>query len=363
MKRDSGAQLRVGVLGAGAIGCFVGGRLAADGADVILVGRPALADEICTHGLALTDLHGPDTRLPSSAVQVATDVSALTDRDVVLVAVKSPDTAAAGGSLAPHVRARDTLVVSLQNGVRNADVLREALPGATVLAAMVTFNVTRPAPGTFRRATSGPIALERHARAGALVAALEHAGIPTLARRDIRAVLWSKLLFNLNNAINALAGVPLRDELADRRYRRIFAACMREGIATTRAARIRLARIGRLVPALASRLLPWPDAIVLRLASSMLEVDPQARSSMWDDLERRRATEIDWLNGEVVRLGREHGVRTPVNERIIALVREAERNASGSPRLDAAALTARIYGAKNVSDVPSGSGSGAADES
>jgi len=148
--------------------------------------------------------------------------------------------------------------------------------------------------------------------------------------------------------VNALAGVPLREELGNRMYRRVVALSMREALACMRAARIRPRRMGRMVPSLAPHVLALPDALFTRVAGSMVRIDAEARSSMWEDLERRRPTEIDYLNGEIVRLGEQTGVPTPVNRAIVALVREAERARSGSPRIDAAALLARVTGAERT---------------
>jgi len=158
------------------------------------------------------------------------------------------------------------------------------------------------------------------------------------ARADLLGVQWSKMLVNLNNSVNALAGIPLREQISDRGYRRVMAACVREGLAAAHAAKIHLARVGLIVPQIMPAVLSLPNALFLRVAATMVKIDPQARSSMADDLERRRVTEIDHLNGEIVRLGERHAVPTPVNRKIIALVKEAEAKREGSPRLSAARL-------------------------
>ena len=228
-RRGAEAGVKVGVMGAGAIGGYLGGRLRAAGVPVVLVGRQALAEQTGTHGLRLTALDGYDRTLRPGELEVATTPAPLSDCDVVLVTVKSGATVAAARQLKPHLR-DDATVVSFQNGVRNPSLLAAEL-GPRVLAAMVPFNVVWRADGHLHQGTSGVLHLEAGPRALPLLDALNRAGLPTRDEIDMRAVLWGKLLLNLNNPINALAGVPLRDELSTRAYRRVLAACQREALA------------------------------------------------------------------------------------------------------------------------------------
>jgi 2-dehydropantoate 2-reductase len=257
----------------------------------------------------------------------------------VLVTVKSAATAEAGAALAT-ILGDDATVVSLQNGVRNAATLRAALPRHRVLAGMVPFNVVRPAPGLYVRASSGALAIERDPRAEPLVAACRAAGVPCEQRRDMLAVQWSKLVLNLNNAINALSGVPLAAELADRDFRRCLAAAQREALVALAAARQPLARVTILPPTWIARLIAAPDAVFRLLARRVVAIDPRARSSMWDDLEAGRATEIDYIQGEVVALADRHGLAAPVNRALVELVRAAERG--GKRDFTGAELRARV---------------------
>lgn len=324
-------RMKIGVMGAGAIGCYVGGRLIASGADVVLIGRASLASEIAEHGLYLTDFDRRDARLKD--VAVSTDPAALADRDVVLVTVKSGDTAEVAKTLAP-ILARDAIVVSFQNGVGNPSILREHLTENRVLAGMVPFNVLRRERAHFHQGTSGVTVLERGGEE--IARALERAGISARTRDDVRGVLWGKLLVNLNNSVNALAGVPIREMLADRDYRRVMAECAREGLAVLERAKIRPIMPLPLPPRAIPRVLLLPSPLFRLLRLAMPTVDPEARSSMWDDLTRGRTTEIDALNGEIVRLAERVGARAPINAGIVALVKKAE--GKGSPQLGAREL-------------------------
>jgi 2-dehydropantoate 2-reductase len=336
--------MRVGVLGAGSIGAYLGGRLAHGGVDVQLVARQTLADEVAAHGLRLTDLAGFDVTLPRDQIAVATDARALADCDVILVTVKGLDTAAAAAQLAPVARP-DAVVVSLQNGVRNRDVIAATLAAAgadrVVLAGMVPFNVLKRGPAHFHQGTTGRLVVARqNGREPAVVERLRAAGLPTLAHADMRRVQWGKLLVNLNNSINALSNLPLAEQLRQRDYRRVMAACVREGLAVVRAAGIAPWLDAPLPISWLPSLLELPDWIFARAARPLVSIDPNARSSMWEDLSRGRKTEIDLLNGEIVALGREVKIETPFNRKIMEWVKNAE--IGGIPSLSAAEMLEKL---------------------
>ena len=311
---------RIAVFGAGAIGCWVGGRLSAGGADVTLIGRPRVMSEL-ENGLKVSELQG-GTR--DAKPTLATDATAAATADLVLVTVKSAATADAAKELAPHL-AKHCVVVSLQNGVRNVTVLRDALPDHRVFAGMVPFNVVRRSPGVYLRASAGTLMFEAHDAIAPLSEACLKADLAFELRNDMPAVQWSKLVLNLNNAINALSGKPLAEELSDRDFRRCLAACQKEALALIKAAEQPLARVTPLPTAWIAKMLTVPNGLFQLLGKRIVAIDPNARSSMWDDFEAKRPTEIDYIQGEIVALANRLGRQAPVNARLVGLVREAER--------------------------------------
>lgn len=314
---------RIAVAGAGSIGCFVGGQLV-DAARVSLIGRARTQALLAEYGLRLTDLDGGECKRAPEALDFSTDVEAAASAQLVLVAVKSGDTEALARQLAQVLDA-EAVVLSLQNGVRNVDVLRQQLPAQTVLAGMVAFNVVHRGHGWLHRATSGSLIVEQHPALEPFLSCFSAAGLPLEQRRDMVRVQWAKMLFNLNNAVNALSDLPLRDELALRGYRRCLALLQDEALRALRAANIRPARFSLLPPRWMPSLLRAPDVVFRVLGRSLLAVGPLARSSTWEDLAAARHTEVDYLNGEVVRLAQEHGLQAPANARLIELVRAAEQ--------------------------------------
>jgi len=334
--------MNVGILGAGSIGAYIGGRLTAAGVTTVLVARQALADAVARDGLHLTSLDGFDQTLPPDRVHIVTNPLVLASCDFILVTVKGHDTIHVARQL-PSVIRHDAVVVSFQNGVGNVEVLHRALGDHAVLPGMVPFNVLRRGEAHLHQGTSGILALQslpdgRHAP---LVDALERAGLPTHAYEDMRGVQWGKLLVNLNNSINALSGLPLQQQLAQRPYRKVMAACVREGLRVLKRAGIKPRIDAPLPPSLVPALMELPDAIFRIAAKRIVAIDPNARSSMWEDLQRGRKTEVDLLNGEIVRLGAQLDVPTPINQRIVDLVKEAEHRGA-PPSLGADELQRRV---------------------
>ncbi|MGW4245077.1 2-dehydropantoate 2-reductase [Nocardia sp. NPDC004722] len=335
-------SFRVTVLGAGSIGCYVGGRLAAAGAEVTFVGRPRVVEELRTFGLHLTDLDGDSVRLAPDAFRTATEPSG--DTDLVLIAVKSAGTATAAAELAGLVKP-GTVVISLQNGIGNDAVIREILPTCVVLAGMVMFNVVHHGQGHFHRGTTGTVDIADDPVLNRFAPIFGKSGLGFKRHPDLLPVQWAKLLLNLNNPINALSGRPLREELGTRDYRRCLSLAQREALAAMAAARIRPARLTPLPPEAMARLLTMPDTVFRKVAGKVLAVDPVARSSMADDLAAGRKTEIPWLCGEIVSLGAMVGIPTPVNQKLIDLVTAAEngdrRTWSGPELLEQLSRAAR----------------------
>src|ERR1700742_2856234 len=303
------------VAGAGSIGCFVGGLTACAGRPVSLLARPRVIAEIERFGLTPTSFEGSSWHLASQQIGLSDDPQILADAGVVLVAVKSADTAEVADAIARYAPS-DAVVVSLQNGIANVPVLRGRLPGRAVLAAMVPFNVIAAGEGQYRRATSGDIVIERDRADTA--ARLSVPGLAMRATDDIAGVQWGKLLVNLNNAINALSGLPLREQLARRDWRRLFADQIAEGLTAVRAQGIDPVSPTPVPSSFTPHLLRLPDALFAMVLATAMKIDPQARSSMWEDLERRRRTEIDYLQGVIIEIAGRHGLQVPISRRIAA---------------------------------------------
>jgi 2-dehydropantoate 2-reductase len=320
----------IGIAGAGSIGCFVGGMLAAGGKRVTLLARPRVIAEIEANGLRLTSFDGADQKLAANKLALSENPNAFADAAVVLVTVKSADTAGMAEIVAKHAPA-DAVIVSLQNGVSNVALLREKLPGRRVLGGMVPYNVIALGEGRFHRATSGAIVIEQDDAGTA-----SSLSVPELKMRatdNITGVQWGKLLFNLNNALNALANLPLRRQLAQRSWRRLYADQVAEALAAIKAEGIKPVSTAPLPVSWMPPLLRLPDALFDVVLGRTMKIDPEARSSMWEDLQRGRRTEIDYLQGVITEIADRRGLAVPLSRRIVELIRKAEADGKGSPGL------------------------------
>src|SRR5215216_3346587 len=320
----------IGIAGAGSIGCFVGGMLAAGGRRIALLARPRVVAEIEAGGLRPTSFEGFDQTIPRDQFVLSENPHLFEDAGVVLVTVKRADTAAMADIIARHAPS-DAVIVSLQNGVGNTAVLRDRLPGRRVLGGMVPFNVMALGEGRFHRATSGDIVIEQDE--AHLAEKLSVPGLTMRPTKNIEGVQWGKLLLNLNNALNALADLPLRKQLAQRAWRNLFADQVAEGLAAIKAEGIRPVPPTPIPMSWMPPLLRLPDPIFEALLGRTMKIDPEARSSMWEDLQRGRRTEIDYLQGVITEIADRRGQAAPLSRRIVELVRKAEAEGKGSPGL------------------------------
>ena len=322
---------RVAVVGAGAVGCFFGGMLARAGVRVTLVGRPgsrsAGLEAISRDGLWFESVKFQER----VALVVSSDPSAVHEADIILFAVKTIDTETAARGIAPHLRP-GAVVLSLQNGVENEEHIRAALaPGAagiSVVPAVVYVAASMPAPGQLRHLARGDLVIGSGRQApppGWLeraAAMFEAVGVPCRVSQNIESDLWFKLVWNCaGNAISALGrasyGLCGREDPSSD----LMAEAANEVIAVARAAGIGLPEMD-------------PSGMGRKVAVSF----GAATSSTSQDVERGRRTEIDSLNGVIVRRGAALGVPTPVNRTLWALVKLLD--ASNAQRQQESAATA-----------------------
>jgi 2-dehydropantoate 2-reductase len=296
------APLQVAVLGAGAVGCFYGGMLARAGHRVTLIGRPQHVQVFEAQGLRMQTLAFDET----VKLHASTEASAVTGADLVLFAVKSPDTETAGAQMREHLKP-GALVLCLQNGVDNAERLRAVLTGVQVAAAVVYVATEMAGPGHLRHHGRGELVIEPSTASERVVQALAAAGVPTEISDNVRGALWAKLI--LNCAYNALSAVG-RIAYGELVQQPGVKDTMRDVVAECRA-----------VAAADGVTLPGDvDAAVRRIAETM----PSQYSSTAQDLMRGKPSEIDHLNGHVVRRGEALGVPTPANRVLWAVVKLVE---------------------------------------
>ena len=297
--------MKVAVMGAGAVGCYFGAMLARAGHAVTLIGRPQHVEAVNRKGLYL-DSKSFQEHVPMSA---STDAAAVAGSDVVLFCVKSSDTEAAGRQIAPHLGEK-TVLLTLQNGVDNAERLQAALP-QEVIPAVVYVATEMAGAGHVKHHGRGDLVIGASASSEAIAAQLIAAGVPVTVSDNANGELWVKLIVNCAyNAISAISRMPYGQMVEGDGVPAVMDDVVMECLAVAKAA-------GVIVPGDVRVSVPG-------IAGAMKE----QFSSTAQDLMRGKPTEIDHLNGYVVRKGAALGVPTPVNRVLHSLVKLLESKAA-----------------------------------
>jgi 2-dehydropantoate 2-reductase len=315
---------RIAVLGAGSVGCFIGGAWQAKDLPVTFIGRRTIAQDVAANGLEVSDYGGWKARFEPPDVDYRTGPEALGEADIIALCVKSGATAGAAREIAEHGR-DGTPVISFQNGISNVDVLDGLLGDRfPVVRGMVPYNVAYLGKGRFHKGVAGELFAESRPVTRDLSERVGEGPARLRLSDDMLGLAWGKLLINLNNAVNALSGRPLIQQLRERDYRRVVAASQSEGIDLLKRSGIKPAKIGAVGPGLLPTVIGSPDWLFNSVFLKAWKIDDRARSSMADDLASGRKTEIDYINGELVRLAEKLGMDAPVNSAVVRLVHEAE---------------------------------------
>jgi 2-dehydropantoate 2-reductase len=320
--------MKICIYGAGSIGCYIGGRLAAAGADVTFITRPRTYTELSHVGLRLTDYLAHDIRVVPQLLKLSLEPTAVKDADIIFVCVKSSATEQVALELLENLGNHSPYIVSFQNGLSNVPILKKVLQQLRVIEGMVPFNVANLGQGHFHQGTSGAIHIKQFLAQDQLLDIFKKAQLEIMFDEDMLSVQWAKILLNLNNSINALSKLPLKQQLSIHKYRQCLAMAQRETLDLLKLAQIHPAKLTAISAQHVPKILELPDFIFKILSKKMLDIDPLARSSMQDDLLAGRKTEIDWINGEVVLLAQRLGKRAPINECLIKLIKQAEVSAT-----------------------------------
>ncbi|MCU1571380.1 MAG: 2-dehydropantoate 2-reductase [Naasia sp.] len=310
--------MRVGVLGAGAVGGTLAALLAAQGNDVTVTLRGDAAETVREHGIRVSGAFGE----LSASVRVA---DRLTEpQDLVLVTTKAMDAVAAISGSAGAAGSGTLIVV--QNGLEAIPSALAVLPDARILGGLALFAASLLSPGEVRVTASGALYVGPADAADPAVAVLA-AALPTTAVRDFRGLQWTKLVVNQVNALPAITGLSVQEVVADRGLRRLLTRSIQETVRTGRASGVRfgtmsglsdpLLRLVGAAPPLLAEALP-------RLMARRMGSVPNPGSTL-QSIRRGRLTEVDYLNGAVLAAAQAAGRTAPVNEALTGLVHEVER--------------------------------------
>ena len=293
--------MKIAVMGAGAVGCYFGAMLARAGHDVTLIARPQHVEAIGKHGL-IFEGRNFNGAIPLKATSEASGVEGA---DVVLFCVKSSDTESAGRSIASFLKA-DATVLCLQNGVDNSERLQAHIR-QTVVPTVVYVAAEMGGPGLIKHHGRGELIIGPSPASANIAQQFTAAAIPTTVSDNVMSDLWAKLITNCAyNAVSAVAQLPYGTMLRVTGVREVIDSAIDECLSVARAVGI-----------------PIP-ANVKQAVFALAEAVPNQYSSTAQDLTRGKLTEIDFLNGYVVRKGAELGIPTPTNQALHVMVKLRE---------------------------------------
>ena len=304
---------QIAVVGAGAVGSFYGAMLARAGHRVTLIGRPAHVQTTTRDGFKLDLSTSPETEI--IRIEASSDFSSLRTADLVLFCVKSTDSASVALQIAPYL-APHALIMSLQNGVENAALIAQHVPHA-VIPSVVYVATEITAPGCVKHHGRGELVIgtmqvsrlsDPQKTLQEIVVLFGSAQVPVQISQNVMVELWSKLMINCAfNAISGLAQIQYGKLAALASVRSTQTALVKEVIAVAQADGIHLS-----------------EAIALQAVKQISVTMGSQKSSTAQDMARSKPSEIDHLNGFIVRRGQALGVATPVNQALFALIKLVE---------------------------------------
>lgn len=314
-RTQGGGWPGIAVVGAGAVGCYFGGMLARAGAPVTLIGRRQHMEAVARDGLFIDGLRVRE-RVPN--ILTSTELRAAQESQIILFCVKTVDTESVAQALAPYL-GPNSVILSLQNGVDNIDRMESAAK-IDAIPTVVYVACEMVAPGHVKHSGRGDLVvgdLSRQTKRGirrameleAIAAIFERAGVLCRVSQTIEVELWTKMAMNCAyNAVSALSQSKYGRIVEFQETRVVIQQLIEETVAVARAEGILIS-----------------ESTLIESALKLGEAMANATSSTAQDIQRGKPTEIDSLNGYVARRGAAHGVPTPVNHVLYALVKLLER--------------------------------------
>jgi 2-dehydropantoate 2-reductase len=319
-----GYAMRILIFGAGSTGCYIGAQFALEGIETHVIARQRVIDSLqSSGGVRVSSYNDHQSLAPLPTMHTSLPNLAF---DLCLVTLKCHHIDAAANDLIALQRQGCELHF-MQNGLGSRAKHTELKQG-NCYTGITPFNVLtiEHDDGTreFHQGTEGVLQLQETKQTRLLKQILAAKGMDCELYQDIAPVIYGKLLLNLNNAINAICDLPLKQELENRNLRRVLAGAMREYLEYCKKTNKSL-RISSPIPATwLPALLGSPNWLFTRLAKKMLAIDPLARSSMWEDITQGRPTEINYLNGAVAQLCEQEGIPCPINKTATNIIKELE---------------------------------------
>ncbi len=316
------------VFGAGLIGTYLGAILQLNQSPlnklrVTLLGRTNKVPHYNSN-VQLTDYDGGVTNIDQ--LNYVDAINNNSKFDVIWLTVKCCDVKSSIAQI-KLVSTSSSIILCCQNGIGSEKIIKQAFPNNLVLRVMVPFNVVEVAKGHLHKATQGQLVIEKdqNGKAQKLQSMLSHPMLPVLVNDNMDAVMWAKLQLNLSNGVNAIADMPVKTMLLQKCYRLQIANLMDELLAVVKKKNLTLPKLTAVPASLIPRVLRLPTWLFKLVANKMLAIDPKARLSMWWDIKNGKPTEIDFLNGAVIKAAKELGVDYKYNQLMVEKIKQLEK--------------------------------------
>lgn len=311
--------MRIGVIGAGAVGGTIAALLDRAGHDVEVTARGASLEAIREHGIRFSGGWGEHT------AKVRASSTLANDRELVFIATKAADESAALEANADALKG--VPVVAVQNGLRGVDVAHEAAPDSPIVGALAMFAASHLEPGVVTVTTANSIYVGGDDPAAVeTTASVLREVVPTFVTNDFRGAQWSKIIINQINALPAITGLSVQETIAHRGLRFVLTRSIREAVRVGKANGVRFAKMSALSHPLLSvfAVLPlWVGQLLPLLMKWRLGPVPNPGSTL-QSIRRGQKTEIDYMHGAVADAARDAGLAAPVNATLTALVHRVE---------------------------------------
>lgn len=318
------------IFGAGLIGGYMAGCFAAKGLGVSVVGRESMRQRF-SGDFCVTDYRGHKATV-SNIDFVHTGAREANHFDFIWLTVKCTGLDRALADMSPFVGS-NTVILSCQNGLGCDSHVQQTFPNNVVRRVIMASNIAQESETHLHRGSQGDLFVEAY-RCDDGRSLADTVSSDLLVAQNIHnmeAYSWAKLQLNLGNAINALADMPVKTMLEQRAYRRIIAMAMQELIEVAHAKGLSLPKMAAVPMQWVPKVLNTPDFLFALLGTKMMDIDPTVRTSMWWDLSLKRLTEVDFLNGAVVKHGYDLGIKCPVNKKIVDEIHAVEQSSIRAP--------------------------------
>lgn len=315
------------VFGAGLIGGFLGGALHKAGLKPVLIGRGKALGRLQLP-LTVSCIDGDSITINNTLAYEASQFEKVLQKHVkfnfIWLTTKAVGIIDTLAELKPFV-GESTVIICCQNGLGSTEIIKENFPNNPIVKAVVVYNVAEVSDNHLHRGTEGEILIETHpAIPPNFASSLNTSLSPIKTHPNIEGVIWAKLQINLVNALNAVSNLPVKAMIRDRRYRHIYANILSELPAVAKAKGIKLEKIFKIPSWVIPTLLRLPDFLYRLIENSAVKMDETTRASMWWDIKEGRKTEIDFIQGALLREAKQLNIECPFNQSVFDALRALE---------------------------------------